>query len=117
MRILGDSREWLAQICRGRDNKPTLFWLDAHYVPGASSDIDKCPLIEEINIINKSFFGTHVIMVDDDLAITKIKHWETTADILRALQDRDGQNRDVRIVDDVYFATLKLPEDFDEWTK
>lgn len=113
--ILGDSREWLASVCRGRDNQPTLFWLDSHWIGDMQvQDPKGCPVIDEIRIINENFFGMHVIMVDDYAALSRLG-WAKTDDVIRALVDRTGHDRQVRIMDDIYFAAHRIPEDFDTW--
>jgi hypothetical protein len=113
--ISGDSREWLAPICRGRNNKPTLFWLDAHFYNGVD-DLDPkgCPILDEIKIVNENFFGKHVIMVDD---YTMLNRWFESENIISLLRDIQGHDREVRIIDDIYFATTKIPEDFETWAK
>jgi len=75
-----------------------------------------CPVIDEIRIINENFFGNHVIMVDDYFLFSN-NTWVKSEDIIRALEDKTGQRREIRIVDDIYFACPKIPEDFDTWTR
>lgn len=115
--ILGDSREWLGPVCRGRGSQPTLFWLDAHWTGEMEfTDPKGCPLIDEIKVINECFHGNHVIMVDDYSALQQYK-WADDNEIVKALEDNKNQNRQVRTVDDIYFACQRLPEDFDSWKK
>ncbi len=115
--IQGDSREWLSSICRGRDNKPTLFWLDSHWTGDAErGDPKGCPLLDEIQIINETFFGIHVIMVDDYYTIKRL-NWVNSDEIIRLLKDKANHDREVRIIDDIYFASHRIPEDFEEWKK
>lgn len=113
--IQGDSREWLPSICKGRDNKPTLFWLDSHVMNEATKkDPLGCPVLDEIRIINDNFFGIHVIMVDDYFAI-KHNNWASSDYIISRLVDKTGHDRQVRIVDDIYFAAHRIPDDFEAW--
>lgn len=110
--VLGSSRDWLGQVCRGRDNKPTLFWLDAHWI-GDMEVLDPLgnPLLDEIRIINDNFFGTHVIMIDDYSLLGD------SSPIINLLENKLNQNRQVRIMDDIYFAAPRIPEMFETWKK
>jgi hypothetical protein len=115
--IQGDTRDWLPSICKEISEKPTLFWIDSHPMPEAEQkDPEGCPILDELNIINSNFFGTHVIMVDDYFAI-ELNHWADSGDIIRALEDKTSHDRKVRIIDDIYFAAPKIPDDFEEWKK
>lgn len=63
--LFGDSAKVLPVILR-KINKPTLFWLDAHYSGGitAKGKLDT-PVIEEIkSILNHKIKG-HIILIDD----------------------------------------------------
>lgn len=115
--IKGDSREWLGAVCVGRTHHPTLFWLDAHdsgepetYDPNGPSVLD------EIRIINESFFGPHVIMVDDYYALTNELKIEESI-IREALINKKWHDRQVVVQEDVFFACQNLPQDFSTWIK
>ena len=60
---LGDSRVELQAVCDElRD--PALFWLDAHWMPGAWGAEGECPVLEEIGII-RGADEAHLILIDD----------------------------------------------------
>jgi hypothetical protein len=62
--MFGDSRSMLVDIADKLDTS-AIFWLDAHWSGGATyGEIDQCPLIKEIEIINNTG-GEHFIFIDD----------------------------------------------------
>lgn len=86
--LLGDSRECLSKI---NLSTPTIFWLDAHAGGGKFSEIDDCPLIEELKIIVQSG-QNHFILIDDAYAFCyplstpyDYKCWPTLNDIFDIL--------------------------------
>jgi hypothetical protein len=62
--LYGDTREKLIEVVAKLD-VPTFFWLDAHWSGGQTyGKSDECPLIEEIEIINRSEHE-NFIFIDD----------------------------------------------------
>jgi hypothetical protein len=62
--LLGDSRRMLGEVVSRLGDKPALFWLDAHWMPGSFGETHECPLLEEITAIQQS--GTeHFLLIDD----------------------------------------------------
>lgn len=62
--IFGDSRLILPKIIYS-DSTNCIFWLDAHWCKNDSyGEEDQCPIIEEIEIINKLNLD-HAILIDD----------------------------------------------------
>ncbi len=63
--IRGDSGEVINKILL-KTNKPTLFWLDAHFSGGVTAMTDKhTPVKSELKAIMKHRIKTHVVLVDD----------------------------------------------------
>ena len=62
--LLGDSSSMLRDVVTGLGNKPALFWLDAHWMPGSFGEHHECPLLQEISAIHQSD-AEHFILIDD----------------------------------------------------
>ena len=61
--LFGDSRKCLEQILP--DVQQSIIWLDAHWCSnGSYGEKDQCPLVTEIELINR-FDKDHVILIDD----------------------------------------------------
>lgn len=107
--IFGDSRTQLKKIV-GKLDKPSVFWLDAHWSGGATyGDDDQCPLIEEIKIIGGSRFD-NFIFIDDARLFTsppppphQPDQWSDIAALIDTL--RAGRSdRYIVIIEDVIIA-------------
>jgi hypothetical protein len=62
---LGDSSKILT-VLLPKLKEPTIFFLDGHWSSGNTAKGNKdCPLIEEINNINKYFLNDGIIIIDD----------------------------------------------------
>lgn len=62
--LCGDSREKLQEVVANLD-RPSIFWLDAHWSGGNTyGEGDECPIVDEIKIINSSPCK-HYILIDD----------------------------------------------------
>ena len=64
---LGDSGKLLKEIIDGIE-KPTLFWLDAHYNGKGKSDVvleKDCPIYEELDAIFMTKNPGHILLIDD----------------------------------------------------
>lgn len=108
--IFGNSPEELLEIIPQLD-KPTMFWLDAHYSGGGTAKGDKeCPLMEELEAIGR--IGQHVILIDDarmffetpDPNTHDASDWPRFADIKR-LVDKWEPAPHVQVVGDVIVIT------------
>lgn len=106
--IFGDSRSVLREIVPKLTK--SVFWLDSHWCGGKSyGEDDQCPLIEEIDEINKSAIA-HFIFIDDARLFTsppplpnRIEHWPALDEVIQALQS--GKNRYyIVIFEDVIIA-------------
>lgn len=61
----GDSGKEIKKIIK-TINKPTLFWLDAHFVgPGTAKGKLNTPIMNELKTILKHKIKSHVILIDD----------------------------------------------------
>jgi hypothetical protein len=59
----GDTREVLGEIVASLD-RPALFWLDAHAAAGLFGEQDDWPVLDELEIINRSPM-MHYVLIDD----------------------------------------------------
>lgn len=89
--FLADSAAFLQTAPMAR---PTLFWLDAH-------TNESCPVLHEIEAINKSPLR-HVILVDDARLFGTLPAWPAPGQVIATLQD--GGRRTVSIIEDVIVA-------------
>jgi hypothetical protein len=89
--VFGDSRTIIGQLAPELP-APVMFWLDAHWSGGATwGDQDECPLLSEIESINRSAH-THYILIDDARlflapppAPHNADHWPTIDRVTAAL--------------------------------
>lgn len=102
--IHGNSRTELIPVI-SKIRRPVLFFLDAHWTGDAEQHdkIGACPVMDEINTINKLCKVNHVIIVDD--ARLMRGKWGDQDSIIEALCN-NGQ-RKVQVFDDVFLAEPK----------
>jgi hypothetical protein len=89
---------------------PSLLWLDAHYSGGNTfGETNECPLIEELQEINKCS-ENHFILIDDArLFLSPVyyghnsENWPTIDQVLSLIQ-QGGHKKYVVIFEDVIFA-------------
>lgn len=109
--LVGDSAKLMAQAVDALDG-PTLFWLDAHYLAGDDSAgfEAQCPLIEEIDVIDRSPAAARSALLIDDAEIFlggpppgyRRSDFPTLVEIIAAL--RAHHDRYVTILEDVIVA-------------
>lgn len=108
--VLDDSRDALPKILKTLE-KPALFWLDGHWTAtaGAAGQEAECPLLEELDAINRSKLD-HLILIDDARLFLqppppphRSTDWPTLERISEKLSE-PGRRRYVRVFDDVIFA-------------
>jgi hypothetical protein len=88
--LLGDSGEKLKEVL-SRLEKPTLFWLDAHYSGGDTALGDKqTPIEKELKSIFNHKIKDHVILIDDARCFNG-KNDYPTIDKLKRTIDENGQ--------------------------
>ncbi len=105
---LGDSRGALREIVSTLD-RPALFWLDAHWSGGPTAgEHDRCPLLEEIEIVLEARHDRYVL-IDDARLFTapppqphRPEDWPNARAVLNALGDE--RLSDAVIVADVIAA-------------
>ena len=93
--IFGDSRDELARIVPEL-TEPALFWLDGHWSGGQTYGAeDQCPLLAEIEAINRSPLE-HFLVIDDARLFEspppkpgKLEAWPPLADVMDALRAAD----------------------------
>jgi hypothetical protein len=108
--LYGDSRTVLGQVLKTLRGEPTLFWLDAHWMPGSYGDAGECPIIEELKLIGE-MSADSIILVDDArlfLAPPPRPHrasdWPTIDTVLEALNAPSNNTRYNVVYDDVIFS-------------
>jgi hypothetical protein len=118
--LFGNSKDKLPGVIT-QLKQPAIFWLDAHFCGGMTfSENNKCPLLDEIHIINQSS-NENVILIDDarfflspHSKFNKLDDWPNIIEILDLLNQVD--DRYIIINEDVIFAVPKkmesLPADF-----
>lgn len=107
--IFGDSRTQLEKII-GETRESAIFWLDAHWSGGATyGGDDQCPLLEELEIINRSEFKNY-IFIDDARLFTsppqsphKPEQWSDIASVIETLC-AGRSKRYIVIIEDVIIA-------------
>lgn len=63
--VNGDSKLVLERLLK-KINKPSLFWLDAHYSKGITSKGNvESPILEELKVILNSRIKNYIILIDD----------------------------------------------------
>ena len=107
--LYGDTRN-LLQNTLSKLESPSLFWLDAHWSGGLTyGESDECPLLAEIEIINRSDCE-HFIFIDDARLFLSPpppphlpQQWPDISAILNLLNSVKN-SRHIVIVDDVIIA-------------
>jgi len=107
--IFGNSRSVLKTIVPKLD-QPAVFWLDSHWSGGRTyGENERCPIIEEINEINRST-ATHFLFIDDARLFAsppplpnRIEYWPSIDAIIRAIQSKENRYYIV-IFEDVIIA-------------
>lgn len=101
--IFGDSVHVLEGLVPKLE-KPTLFWLDAHWSKDLGynpSDASRCPVIHELVQISKAELP-HVVLIDDVRLFGVEKGWPTVDVVISMLE---SMNKSVYIENDVFVAT------------
>jgi len=114
--LFGDSRVLIPQIIPSL-SMPSVFWLDSHWCGGHSyGEEDQCPLLDEIEEINKSGLE-HFIFIDDARLFTSppplpnhIEGWPTIDQVIQVLQSKHEYY--IAIFEDVIIAVPQWAKDF-----
>jgi hypothetical protein len=79
--IQGDSGQVLPSVISSI-NEPCLFWLDAHFSGGFTSQNDvETPIAKELNVILDNRCSDHVILIDDAREFTGQKNYPTLKEV------------------------------------
>ena len=114
--LYGDTRNLLDRTVSQLES-PSLFWLDAHWSGGPTyGEIDECPLLAEIEIINRSDCN-HFIFIDDARLFLSPpppphlpQQWPDISAVLNLLNS--GKNsRHIVIIEDVIIAVPALAKE------
>lgn len=104
----GDTRNVLEEIVPKNEDKNPVFWLDAHWSSGNTyGENDQCPLIDELNILNKSNKDMFILIDDARLFLSPPPLPHSLAqypDILEIVKKLSEKERFVAIYNDVIFA-------------
>jgi hypothetical protein len=115
--LFGNSRDILAQVVPALQS-PALFWLDGHWCGGESyGEQDECPLIDELEIVNRSSCD-HFVMIDDARLFMsppplphRIEVWPSIANIINTIQTKSPHTYIV-IFEDVIIAVPQHAQEF-----
>ncbi|MGI8820718.1 MAG: hypothetical protein ACR2ID_07625 [Chthoniobacterales bacterium] len=109
----GNSRAILRDVV-AHLTSPALFWLDAHWMPGAFGAGAECPTIDEIAVILESAFD-HFILVDDARLFLapppkphKASDWPDISEIILALNVAPNQKRYAAVHRDVIISVPEM---------
>lgn len=114
--VFGDSRTALGQVLGKISHAPTLFWLDAHWMPGSFGDTAECPILEELNLIGEMSTAPIILIDDARLFLAPPPHphrasdWPSLNEVIAVLSKK---SRYTVIYDDVIFS---VPEALKEAT-
>jgi hypothetical protein len=106
--LYGHTRERLNEVvaCLAA---PAVFWLDAHWSGGQTyGESDECPVLDEIEIINRSTYDSYVFIDDARLFLSpppsphQAEQWPDITAVLRALNVIE--NRYIVVIEDVIIA-------------
>lgn len=97
----GDSAIILSEIIKNTD-KPSLFWLDAHYSGGrtARSVLGDTPIEKELEIIFEKWNNGNVLLIDDARLFVGRDNYPTI-DELRMFINKKSSSLDLKVIDDV----------------
>jgi glycosyltransferase involved in cell wall biosynthesis len=112
----GNSSEKLAEIMPQLENKPVIYWLDAHWcvATNTAGEMSQCPLMGEIQAIS-GFHSDSVVIIDDARlflatppAPHEITHWPNLTAIIHALQNLSPTHNLMVINDCIIYYPQKI---------
>lgn len=115
--LQGSSRERLRAVCDALTT-PTLFWLDGHWSGlGTAGELDECPVLEEIGVIDASPHGDSAAILIDDARMFfgppppphRRDEWPTFMEVAHQLTA--VHNRYVTALEDVIIAVPAAARD------
>jgi len=109
--IHGDSAKAITSIVQQTRDRPTLFWLDAHWCVASNTagDSSQCPLLAELDAINPLNNESMIIIDDARLFLAappaphEISHWPTLDAITRRLYKLSSSHQLVVVNDCILF--------------
>lgn len=108
--LLGDSRLALKEVLDRMGKVATLFWLDAHWMPGSFGEAAECPVLEEIQIILHNADDCIILVDDARLFLAppprphKADNWPSMDAVLQALNSEGAAPRYNLTHGDVIFS-------------
>ena len=114
--ILGDTRHVIPDVLT-KLARPAMIWLDSHWCGAESYGVaDECPLLDEIEAVNRAEFD-HFVLIDDARLFLAppprphvIEQWPTIDQVVDVLQRKDS-GRYIVIIDDVIIAVPSSAKD------
>jgi len=107
--LYGHSKDKLTEIIAKVEGS-SIFWLDAHWSGGETyGELDECPIIKEIEIINCSKYDNFILIDDARLFLSppphpcKTEHWPNVVALLNVLQQTE-KSRYIVVFEDVIIA-------------
>lgn len=101
----GESDKILEDLIRNLGTKKIVFWLDAHYSGGKTYECS-CPLLREIEIINKVCETDAIVIVDDARFVHSTFYGERYADYFDFVNTLSpSKTRYISCVNDMFIAT------------
>lgn len=104
----GESSEVLASIRPQLEDKPVLYWLDAHWCVASNTagELSQCPLLNELNAIAELNSESVVLIDDARLFLSpppyphEVSHWPRLREVIQKLLSLSSRH-EVMVVNDV----------------
>ena len=119
----GQSHELMHTLMDQIQNRPTIFWLDAHWcvAENTAGELSQCPLLAELATI--PFLNPHSMIIIDDarLFLTpppiphEVTHWPRFADIMHSLLKLSQQHTLTILNDCILFFPISIQTHIEQY--
>jgi glycosyltransferase involved in cell wall biosynthesis len=114
--IHGDSVKVLTRLVHDLSNRPTLYWLDAHWCVASNTagELSQCPLLGEIESIHQLHMNSVIIIDDARLFLApppmphEISQWPTFDEIITLLKKLSPVHSLMVVNDNIIFFPKKI---------